>query len=133
MVSAGIGALRAQVESVLGLSLSFQALSPSILRSASFTSLAVFAPGGRSLVSARKVTVRYDILALLRGQDSQAFKGLDLEDVTIDARLPEDQAVIDRLAALLRGGGEGRAAPGSGDATGSLRIDSRELKIRKGE
>ena len=51
--------------------------------------------------------VRYDILALLRGKDSQAFSGFDLEDVTIDARFPEDQAVIDRLVELLRGVGEG--------------------------
>ena len=68
VVSSGIGSLRARVESALGLSLSFDALSPSVLRSASFSRLAISAPDGRRILSARRVRVIYDIVAILRGK-----------------------------------------------------------------
>jgi hypothetical protein len=109
VVSSGIGSLRARVESALGLSLSFDALSPSVLRSAAFSRLAISAPGGRVILSARRVRVIYDIVAILRGKGAQSFSGLELEDATIDLRLPEDGELMDRLALLLgrgEGGGE---------------------------
>jgi len=104
-ISAGLAGIRSRIEGSLGLSLSFDALSPSILRSASFSRLAIAAPGGRTILSARKARVRYDLLALARGSGS-VISGLDLSDVSIDVRLPEDQALLDRLSSLLAGKGD---------------------------
>jgi len=108
-VSAGIGEIRARVEGSLGLTLSFESMSPSILQSVSFSRLSISSPGGRTILSAGRVRFLYDILAILRGRGSEAFMGLELEDVTIDIRLPEDRNLIDRLTALF-GGEEGTAA-----------------------
>jgi hypothetical protein len=110
-VSEGILGMRARIESALGLTISFDSLSPSILRSASFSGLAISAPGGRTLLSAKKVRATYDILSVLRGRSSEALTGLELEDVTLDLRIPEDQAVLDHLVALAGGGGAGNALP----------------------
>ena len=111
VVSEGVDYFRGRLQTALGLSLSFESLSPSILRSASFSRLSISAPGGRSLISAGRVRVRYDIVALLQGRKSEVLTGLELEDVTLDLRLPEDQAVLDRLAGLGGGGVEGKSLP----------------------
>jgi len=103
-VSAGLAGLRGRIEDRLGLSFSFDALSPSILRSASFSRLAITAPGGRTILSARKMRVRYDFFALACGKGS-VLSGLDLSDVNIDLRLPEDEALLGRLSSLFSGGG----------------------------
>ena len=89
VVSEGVDYFRGRLQTALGLSLSFESLSPSILRSASFSRLSISAPGGRSLISAGRVRVRYDIVALLQGRKSEVLTGLELEDVTLDLRLPE--------------------------------------------
>jgi hypothetical protein len=122
-VSASIGSLRARVEGALGLSLSFDALSPSILRSVAFTQLAISSPAGRKILTARKVRVVYDILAVLRGKGSEAFSGLELEDAAIDLSLPEDEAVMDRLAAFFGAGGGGGSMP-------KISISGKDLALR---
>ena len=99
-VSSALAGARSRIEERLGLSLSFDALSPSILRSASFSRLSIAAPDGRVIFSARKVRVRYDLLALVRGWGS-VISGLDLSDVNIDVRLPDDQALLDRLSSFF--------------------------------
>ena len=109
LIGASISSMQAQVESVLGLSFSFHSLSPSILRFASFSQLEISAPGGRKILSARKVRVLYDVFAILRGKGSEAFWGLDLQDVTINLSLPEDKAMMDNFGTLF-GGGEGTSA-----------------------
>jgi hypothetical protein len=111
VVSEGIGYIRDRLEAALGLSVSFDSLSPSILRSASFSRLSISAPGGRTLLSAGRVRVLYDILALLRGKKSEALTGLELEDVNLDIRLPEDKPILDRLGLLFAGGAEGGSFP----------------------
>ena len=109
LIGASISSMQARVESVLGLSFSFHSLSPSILRYASFSQLEISAPGGRKILSARKVRVLYDVLAILRGKGSEAFWGLDLQDVTINLSLPEDKAMMDSVVTLF-GGGQGASA-----------------------
>jgi hypothetical protein len=104
VVSGRIRDIRTRIETALGLSISFDYLSPSILRSASFSRLSISEPGGRTLLSAGKVRALYDIFAVLRGNSAEALTGLELEDVTLDIRLPEDRAVFDRLGALFGGG-----------------------------
>jgi translocation and assembly module TamB len=101
----GVVGLRSRVEGSLGLSLSFDALSPSIIRSASLSRLEISAPGGRTLLSARRARATYNILAILGGKSSEAINGVDLADVTLDLRLPEDAALLARLSELLSGGG----------------------------
>jgi translocation and assembly module TamB len=110
-VSSGLAAFRAQAEGVLGLSLSFESLSPSILSSASFSRLSISVPGGRTLLYARKVRVLYNLVAVIRGKGSESITGLELADVTLDLRLPEDDAQLARLSALLVGGGGGGYMP----------------------
>ncbi len=110
-ISQGIRDIRGRFEGALGLTVSFDSLSPSILRSASFSRLAISAPGGRTLLSARRVSASYDILAAIAGRSSEILTGLNLEDVTVDIRLPEDKAVWDRLGALIGGGGGGGGLP----------------------
>jgi hypothetical protein len=57
------------------------------------------------------VRVIYDLAALVRGKGSDAITGLELEDVTLDLRLPEDKALLERLSYLFGGGGGGGAVP----------------------
>jgi translocation and assembly module TamB len=106
-VSDGFAAVRARLDGMLGLSVSFESLSPSILSSASFSKLSISAPGGRTLLSARKVRVLYNLVAILRGKGAEAITGLELADVTLDLHLPEDSALLSRLSSLFAGGGGG--------------------------
>jgi Uncharacterized protein conserved in bacteria len=110
-VAKAIAEARTRLESAVGLDLSFQSLSPSILRSASFSNLAVSAPGGRTLLSAQRVRLRYDLIAALRGQGSRILTGIELEDVSLDLRLPEDEAVLRKLSNLFSGEGGGGESP----------------------
>ena len=48
----------------------------------------------------------YDLVALARGKGAEAITGLELADVKLDLRLPEDRALVDRLSAIVRGGGD---------------------------
>jgi translocation and assembly module TamB len=140
-ISEGIGALRSRLEGALGLTISFASLSPSILRSASFTGLSISGPGGRSILTARKVRVLYDLVAVLRGKGSEAITGLELEDVALDLRFPEDRALWDRFNALVGGGEGGAALPKmvvSGrnvvaavgiEGLGTLSFDAREVSV----
>jgi translocation and assembly module TamB len=106
-VDAAVKSARAGLEAFIGLRVSFDSLSPSILRSASVAKLRIAGPDGRSLLEAKRVLVYYDILALLSGDASRAVKGLGLEGARLDLRLPEDQAVVDRLSKLFSGAGGG--------------------------
>ncbi len=106
-VGAAVGSAKAGIESLIGLTMSFDALSPSILRSASLSGLKISAPDGRVVLEAKKVRVYYDILALLSGDASRAVTGLGLEGASLDLRLPKDRALIDRLSSLLSGSGGG--------------------------
>jgi translocation and assembly module TamB len=106
-VDAAVKSARAGLEAFIGLRVSFDSLSPSILRSASVSKLRIAAPDGRSLLEAKRVLVYYDILALLSGDASRAVTGLGLEGAKLDLRLPEDQAIIDRLSKLFSGSGGG--------------------------
>jgi hypothetical protein len=139
-VSQAIAGYRSKIEGLLGLGLSFQSLSPSILSSASFSNLAISAPGGRVLLSARKVRVLYDLVAVMRGKGSDAVTGLQLSDVTLDIRLPEDKVMLDRLSSLFSGGGGGQvpkivisgknvAASISLDGKGKASFVARELAL----
>ena len=102
-VAQGVLELRSRLESGLGLNVSFDSLSPSIIRSASFSGLSISAPGGRTLLVAKKVTASYNLFALLRGRPSEALTGLELQDVTVDLRVPEDKSILDRLASASEG------------------------------
>jgi hypothetical protein len=103
-VSESLLGLKARIEGLVGLSLSFDSLSPSIVRSASFSGLTISAPGGRTILSARHVRVTYDLLAILRGEKSEVIAGLELSDVQIMLKLPEDEALLSRITNLLSGG-----------------------------
>ena len=106
-VREALSEFRARADAALGLSISFDALSPSILSSASFSGLSVKVPGGRPILVARKVRVLYNLFALIGGRTSEAVRGLELADVTLDLRLPEDEGLLDRLSALFSGEGGG--------------------------
>lgn len=107
-VSGELESLRSRIESSLGLAFSFDSLSPSILRSASFSRISISAPGGRTLLSAKTVQLRYDLWALATRR-GPVLTGLELSDVSLDLRLPEDQALLSRLSALISGEGGGSA------------------------
>jgi translocation and assembly module TamB len=106
-VSGELERLRGRFESSLGLSLSFESLSPSILRAVSLSRISVKAPGGRIILSAQKVRVVYDIMNLIRGNRSDVISGLELADVKLDLRLPEDDELLARLGGLFSGSGGG--------------------------
>ena len=123
-VAEGIRDIRTRVEGALGLSVSFDYLSPSILRAASFSQFSISAPGGRTLLRARKVRVLYDIVAILRGDRSGALNGLALEDVTLDIHLPQDKAVFDRLGTLF-----GAGAGGAGGTLPKIAVSGKNVSI----
>jgi len=106
-VGEAVRSAKAGFEALIGLSLSFGSLSPSILRSASLSDLKIAAGDGRTVLEARKVRVYYDILALISGDSSRAVTGLGLEGASLDIRLPEDRAHIDKLSSLISGTGGG--------------------------
>jgi translocation and assembly module TamB len=106
-VDAAVKSARYGLEELIGLRISFDSLSPSILRSASVSRLRVSAPDGRSLLEAKRVLVYYNMLALLTGDASRAVTGLGLEGARLDLRLPDDRALVDRLSRLLSGKGGG--------------------------
>jgi translocation and assembly module TamB len=106
-VREGMQGFRARIDAGLGLTVSFDSLSPSILSSASFSGLAIKAPDGRPLLTARRVRVLYNLFAILRGRSSEAITGLELADVNLDLRLPEDDALLSRLSSLVAGDGGG--------------------------
>jgi len=106
-IGAAIRSAKTGLEDMIGLRISFDALSPSILRSASVSRLRIAAPGGRTLLEARKVRFYYNIFALFSEDVSRAIVGLGLEGVTMDLRLPEDKEIVDRLSKLFSGKGGG--------------------------
>ena len=108
-VTEGLQGFRGRVDDKLGLSVSFDSLSPSILSSASFSGLTIRAPGGRSLLTARRVRVFYNLTAIFRGRNSEVITGLELADVNLNLRLPEDEVLLTRLSALFSGDGSGGA------------------------
>jgi hypothetical protein len=102
-VESAVRAVKTGFENIIGLELSFDSLSPSILRSASITKLEISAPGGRHLLEARKVHVYYDFFALITGNTARAVTGLGLVDVSMNLRIPQDLPLIRRLSALFSG------------------------------
>jgi hypothetical protein len=111
-VAEGVQGFRARIDAMLGLSVSFDSLSPSILSSATFSGLSIRTPAGRTLLSARRVRVLYNLFAIARGRSSEAITGFELADVTLDLRLPEDEAILSRLVSAFSG-----SAGGGGDAS----------------
>ncbi|MDA8426891.1 MAG: hypothetical protein M0Z80_12215, partial [Treponema sp.] len=100
-VTAAIAEAKAAIEGQLGLSISFESLSPSILHSVAFSSMTLKDPQGRVFLEARKVRVYYDIFAVLRGDATNVLKTIELDDVTADVVLPRDNAILARLAPFI--------------------------------
>jgi translocation and assembly module TamB len=124
-VSSGIARLKSAVEGAIGLTVSFDSLSPSILRSASVSGLAISAPGGRTLLAARRVRISYDLMALIRGEGSKVLTGLELSGVELDLRLPEDAGLLGRLASPSTGSGAAGLA-----GLPRLRLEGRDVSVR---
>src|SRR5512145_132368 len=68
-VGSAVGSAKAGLEALIGLTITFDSLSPSILKSASLSGLRIAGPGGRTVLEAKKVRVYYDILALISGDE----------------------------------------------------------------
>lgn len=109
------------IERDYGLHVSYASISPSILRSLEIRGLDLRSAGtGRSVLTARRVSIFYRIDKLLFGRLDQSLREIRLSGVDLDVDLERD-------AALLRTIG-GLASP-SGGKTAALAFDL-PLKIR---
>lgn len=77
--------LNRKAEEEIGLSFSYESLSPSILGSVNLNNISVVDSQSRkSVILARRISLSYSILDLLNGRFSSALKSLSLRDVEIE-------------------------------------------------
>jgi hypothetical protein len=100
-VKAAIAQAKAELEHQLGLTISFESLSPSILHSIAFSAMTLKNPQGQVFLTAGKVRVYYDIFAILRGEPNNALKTITLDNATADIVLPRDNALLARLSPYI--------------------------------
>lgn len=100
-VTEAIAQAKAELENQLGLTISFESLSPSILHSFAFSSMTLRNPQGQVFLEARTVRVYYDIFAILRGEPNNALKTITLDDAAADVVLPRDNALLARLSPYI--------------------------------
>ncbi|HTX74252.1 MAG TPA: translocation/assembly module TamB domain-containing protein [Rectinemataceae bacterium] len=91
----------AEFERQLGLTLSFESFSPSILHSVAFTSMTLKKPDGEIFLQASQVRVYYDVFAILRGRSYDTLKGISLQNVTANVNLPRDNELLQKLSGYV--------------------------------
>ena len=102
-------AMRTLLEDTTGLTFSYASLSPSILTVFNIKGIVLSsASDGKAFVSIRRITLRYRLLQLLRGDIDSAFKSLTIDGVTLDYDDRADRAIIEKIASFPKTGGAKR-------------------------
>jgi len=145
-LSGALQGLQASVERETGLRLTFESMSPSILKAFSLRRIELKDAEGRTVLAAERVYAYYDFGALLLGKGQLAISELSFARVRADLR----RADLERLSALASrfgGGGGGGGSKGlpsfavsgksldlrlSGFAPGELRAEIDSFRIGKG-
>jgi len=103
--------MRKVLEDTTGLTVSYASLSPSILTVFNIKGIVLSsAADGKELVSIRRITLRYRLLKLLKGDIDSAFKSLVIDGVTVDYDDAADRAIIEKIESLTKEGGAKRNA-----------------------
>ncbi|HOX18637.1 MAG TPA: hypothetical protein PKW82_09290, partial [Spirochaetales bacterium] len=87
----------------LGLEISYESASPSVLGTVTVRELAVRRPSGETLLSAEKASIGYDARAFLEGDAGAALRRLELSGVHLELELGRDGPLIERLAESASG------------------------------
>lgn len=120
---------RSALEEKTGLRFSYKSMSPSIFSLFSMKGITLSsAKTGRVAVSARRVTLRYSILKILRGYFDNAFGDLSINGVTVNIDERDDADLLERLAPLAPGA-EGAAAKGAGAVDVARKVDAIAAKL----
>lgn len=143
-LSGALQGLQASVERETGLRLTFESMSPSILKAFSLRRIELKDAEGRTVLGAERVYAYYDFGALLLGKGQLAISELSFARVRADLR----RADLERLSSLASrfggGGGGSKGLPSfavsgksldlrlSGFAPGELRAEIDSFRIGKG-
>ena len=92
-----------KAEDVVGLSFSYQSLSPSILSAINIKGIVVSdKSSGRKLVDVQKVTVSYNFLDFFSANPTYAIRGVTVNGVTVEYDLLKDRELTDKWIALAK-------------------------------
>lgn len=117
-----------RLESETGLRISYESMSPSILKSIRIKNLVVSDASDSSVVaSVSKVSVSYDLFALIRGDVSGMLKEIVLEDGSLGIDRAMDSQIISRLRSL--GSKRGKEIQGGGKGIPPLRVRLKNLDL----
>lgn len=95
--------VRTMLENRTGLTFSYASLSPSILTVFNIKGIVLgSAADGKPLASIRRITLRYRLLKLLRGDIDSAFKSLVIDGITLEYDDEADRAIIEKLASFVK-------------------------------
>ena len=95
--------LRTMLENRTGLTFSYASLSPSILTVFNIKGIVLSsAADEKPLASIRRITLRYRLLKLLRGDMDSAFKSLVIDGLTLDYDDEADRAIIEKIVAFVK-------------------------------
>ena len=95
--------VRTMLENRTGLTFSYASLSPSILTVFNIKGIVLgSAADGKPLASIRRITLRYRLLKLLRGDIDSAFKSLVIDGITLDYDDEADRAIIEKIVSFVK-------------------------------
>jgi translocation and assembly module TamB len=119
-----------EIEKNYGLSISYDSVSPSILKSLELRGLDVKdGQSGKSVLTARRVSIYYRIEKILSGRFDQSLREIRLSGAVLDIDLDRDAALIESI--------QGIAAPKAGGKPAlsfdlPLKVRCRDLSARVG-
>ncbi|MBN1243303.1 MAG: translocation/assembly module TamB domain-containing protein [Spirochaetales bacterium] len=107
----------------LGLELSYESASPSVLGTLTVRGLEARRPGDAPLLSAEKASIVFDGIALVSGGSGNALERVELSGVRLDLDLERDAPLLERMAELA---GRGRRTDAR---TERLEISARRFSV----
>ncbi|HET7838148.1 MAG TPA: hypothetical protein VFL04_00210, partial [Rectinemataceae bacterium] len=96
-----LGLAKVEAEDAIGLDISFESLSPSMLSSLTISNLALRNPRGGTVLEAKRVDVYYNLWSVISRRGPEAISEIRLEGASIDLQLPADRAMLEDLARRL--------------------------------
>ena len=121
-MQSSLDSLLKEADRAIGLDLSFESISPSILRTVSIRGFKARSPRGATILSAGRVRVFYSLDAIARGNIGSAIREIRIENALLDLDLDADKDILERLARFTSGP--------SGGASPQLSISGRDIVVK---